>query len=240
VFVSFSKTQPTQTNTTVKSVIKRIIGRMYTTYLYLIKLNMGRSTQEVTEGKASKSLKKVQQELEALGIFHGLLDKIELCVTRIPSWAVAASGWFHDRGVGKFARLMGCRENVIYLAQDTEYRADRLQIIRHEFAHAWAWRNPQFLQKKWFRAAFKRSYFGKPWCSRRRWYVSEETFRSGKYWSTHASAYATYSPAEDFAETFEAFMRHKNNLDRFRTRPGFYRKLKAVEAAVKNQKKELK
>jgi hypothetical protein len=225
VFVSFSKTQPTQTNTTVKSVIKKIIGR---------------STQAVARGKTCKSLKKVQRELIALGIFHGLLDEIELCVSRIPSWAATASGWFYDCGVGKLAKFMGYREDVIYLAQDTVYRADKLQIIRHEFAHAWAWRNPQFLQKKWFRATFKRSYFGKPWASRIPWYVRKKAFRSGKYWSTHASAYATYSPAEDFAETFEVFMRHKNNLDRFRARPGFYRKLKAVETAIKNQKKELK
>jgi hypothetical protein len=188
---------------------------------------------------SQQTFKKVQRELMDLGIFHGLLDEIKLCVSRIPSWAFAGSGWFYDRGVGKLAKLVGLKEGMIYLARDTEQRPDKLQIIRHEFAHAWAWRNPRFLQKKWFIATFKRSYFGKPWRSRWRWYVSEEDFRKGEHWSTHASAYATYSPAEDFAETFEVFMRHKNNLDRFRSRTSFYRKLKAVETAVKNQKKEL-
>lgn len=187
-----------------------------------------------------KTFKKVQRELMELGIFHGLLDEVKLCVSRLPAWVATASGWFYDCGVSRLAGLIGWQEGVIYLACDTAHRRDKLQIVRHEFAHAWAWSNPRFLQKKWFRDAFKRSYFGKPWCSNLQWYIRKKDFKKSKYWCTHASAYATYSPAEDFAETFEVFMRHRNNLDRFRPRTGFYKKLKAVETAVKTQRKELK
>jgi hypothetical protein len=183
---------------------------------------------------AKKAFKKAQNELKELGIFHGLLDTVELRVTRIPAWVISARGWFYDVGVGTLPSLLGWREGVIYLPYNMEWQRDLLPVIRHEFAHSWAWSNPSFLKRDWFRKTFGRSYFGAKWPK-----LKLRCFEASKYWLSHASAYATTSPAEDFAETFETYMRWRNTLDRFSGRPAFYRKLRAVETAVKTQRKEL-
>lgn len=183
---------------------------------------------------AKQAFKGVQRELREIGIFHGVLDTIELRVTRVPSWVIAARGWFFDCGVGMLPRFLGWREGVIYLPSNMEYQRDLPQVIRHEFAHAWAWKNPQFFRKPWFRQTFGRAYSGDKWPT-----IKFRCFEASKYFGTHASAYATTSPSEDFAETFETWMQWRRTLHRFTSRPGLYRKLRAVETAVKNQRKEI-
>jgi hypothetical protein len=50
---------------------------------------------------------------------------------------------------------------------------------------------------------------------------------------------ALSGPKEDFAETFEIFVKHRRSLDRFKARPRFLAKLLAVEKAAKGKTKDL-
>jgi hypothetical protein len=44
--------------------------------------------------------------------------------------------------------------------------------------------------------------------------------------------YATTNASEDFAETFMFYLKYRKSLNRFRGRPGVYRKLVSVERAI--------
>jgi hypothetical protein len=44
----------------------------------------------------------------------------------------------------------------------------------------------------------------------------------------HVTEYAAVSPAEDFAETFMTYVRHRGRVVRYRSRRGVYRKLRFV------------
>jgi hypothetical protein len=50
-----------------------------------------------------------------------------------------------------------------------------------------------------------------------------------------ATPYAVVSAAEDFADTFMLYLRKHDSLDTYAARPGVYRKVLAVDAAVKEQ-----
>jgi len=53
------------------------------------------------------------------------------------------------------------------------------------------------------------------------------------------SEYASTLFCEDVAETFMFYLRYRNNLDKFKARSGVYKKLKAIQRAVAQARKEL-
>lgn len=196
----------------------------------------------------------VRNELCELGLLDDgiYLDQIDLVVSPLPRiLAGGAMGFVFDgqfppparllprlvvNGGMRLARMVGFAEGTIYIPAYMEKQTTKLRgVIRHEFAHAWAWLDGKFIRGSWFREAFGRPYF-----SRMPHKPEPEDFRRSPYYATHPTAYGVTHPCEDFAETFEIFVRDRHNLDRHKPRPGFYRKLKAVEKAVRTKADGLK
>lgn len=158
------------------------------------------------------------------------LDTIECYRAWMPS-LFGEMGYVYDRGVDYFSRLAGFDEGAIYIAPNApvERRAHGytlLDVMRHEFGHAWAWLDPEFLEQDWFEAAF-----GSP-------YGDERRKRPSYTRDDFVTEYATTSPAEDFADTFMFFLKYRRSLQRFKTRPGAYRKILAVARAVTRARRQ--
>ena len=69
--------------------------------------------------------------------------------------------------------------------------------------------------------------------------VQIERFLTRECRNDFVSDYATTLSREDFAETFMTYLKYRNSLERFKSRTGVYRKLLAVERAVKTARREL-
>ena len=198
---------------------------------------------------------KVRRELAEVGLLYdageegdGYLDQIELEVTALPS--IRASGFVFDTGVGRVEKMVGFGEGVIYLMADTPHVAyapgyTLTDVIRHEYAHAWYWLEPDFVDAPWFRNAFGASYIDyssplKAWLIESQIELDPESARfKTEFRKQFVSEYAASLYCEDFAETFMFFLRYRNSLHRFKNRPGVYRKLVAVESAIAHARQEL-
>jgi len=212
---------------------------------------------------------KVYAELEEVGLAHdpvddddgGYLHQIRLEVAWLPSMR-GELGFVYE-GLDWQAKFSGYEEGVIYLPSNRANRAyvpggGLVDVVRHEYAHTWHWIEPEFFETGWFDQAFGGHYdlnSNRPYVD---WWdrlVDDEQFEE-KYDRTRTpqgkmrlleracldefvSWYAATQPCEDFAETFRTYLRFRKNLDKFRSRPGVYRKLKAVEQAVGKARKEL-
>mgnify|MGYP001237383869 CR=1 FL=1 len=146
-----------------------------------------------------RALRHVQRELEAVALFEGCLDQIEVVLAYWPSGWWGECGFVYDRGVGGIAKLAGFREGVIYLPRNapiSRRRGETLRdVLRHEYAHALAWVRPSFVRGRWFRETFGARYDEK-WDER-------PVFDPEAY----VGEYATTSAKEDFAETFMVCVR---------------------------------
>lgn len=181
----------------------------------------------------------VRNELWELGILaDGLyLDQIRLAVSPLPRCLCGgAVGFIFDQGVSFLHRLAGFREGTIYIPRYVGRHPKVIRdIIRHEFAHGWAWLDGKFIRGRWFKEAF-----GKPYFSEHKHVEHPADFRRSEEYNTHATDYALTRPREDFAETFALFVKQRGNLVKFRNRPGLYAKLRAVETAVTSKAKTLR
>ena len=214
----------------------------------------------------NRAWNKVRSELAEVGLLYapenesdsGYLDQIDLKVAWLPSINEAGYVW---EKVDWFAHLQGYEEGVIYLPVDLPRDAyvpgaTLVDVIRHEYAHAWHWLEPDFFERPWFQRAFGGEYddgettplalFGQ---KLRRSHKSKiERSRNDREREANVrrlfnqefiSGYAATHFCEDFAETFMTYLRHRKNLSRYRNRPGVYRKLAAVEKAVNVASREL-
>ncbi len=87
-------------------------------------------------------------------------------------------------------------------------------VLRHEYGHALAVEHPSLIRRS---KTFKR-VFGDA-------YDSDES-PEGYNSMNHVSKYAATNPAEDFAESFMVYLRVKGDIEKYRSRPGVYRKLR--------------
>ena len=206
---------------------------------------------------------RVRNELCEVGLLdEGVyLDQIRLEVSLLPS--LGEAGYVYDGDPGLLTKLVGYEEGVIYLPADVPQTAyvpggTLTDVIRHEFAHAWYWLEPDFFDREWFRDAFSVDYdIGAP-IPRLLWEdkllrsrsirkqvkalkteVAKQNFIAAKFKDEFVSDYAATQACEDFAETFMIYLRYRNSLGRFKKRSGVYRKLRAVEKAVKVARREL-
>ena len=190
--------------------------------------------------KVNTAFNRVRNELCELGLLDDgvYLDEIELIIHWIPG--VGEAGFVFDSGVPWIGKVVGYEEGVIYLPWNTSHEmyvpgGTLVDTIRHEFAHAWAWLDREFIDRRWFKQAFGRSYdsqwnFGKSlW---RLFLKQPDEFKQSPYYREFVSEYAMFSPYEDFAETFMMCLRYRGSLDRFRSRPGVYQKVTAVHEAI--------
>lgn len=160
----------------------------------------------VTLDALSRALRHVQRELDAVGLFEGCLDQIDVVLAYLPSGWWGEYGFVYDRGIGAFAAFAGFREGTVYIPWNSpisRQRGDTLRdVLRHEHAHALAWVRPSFVRGAWFREAFGARY--------------DDVHATRPAFDTRAfvSVYATTSAAEDFAETFAAWLRGDVRQDR--------------------------
>jgi hypothetical protein len=211
--------------------------------------------------KVSRAFNKVREELYDVGLLaeDTYLDKIDLIVSAIPSYGEA--GYVYER-VGWLDNVLGFKPGVIYLPSDLPHDAyvpggTLTDVIRHEFAHAWHWIDPELIDRRWFRSAFGADYTDtdtKPSDIWKQKLKRDKKFQQRftacrnererksqirrRLLNDFVSEYATTLAREDFAETFMFYLRNRNCLDRFKTRTGVYLKLKAVETAVSKARKQ--
>lgn len=175
-------------------------------------------------------------ELAELGLSDGAdtyLGSIECSFSLMPS-IFGEMGFICDPSVPLFAGLVGYEEGVIYvpkywnLHEGPKSDSSIKNIIRHEFGHAWAWLDPAFFRKPWFKSAFDGSYW------------ADWKWESGE-WSDEdfITPYAQTHPAEDFCESFMMYVKYRNSLSRFRSRRGVFEKLTQVKRAVSCKSKNL-
>jgi len=216
--------------------------------------------------QVSSAWNKVRAELYDVGLLYapeneddgGYLDQIELEVAAIHS--LGEAGYVFER-TPWITRLAGYREGVIYLPVDLPSQAyvpgsTLTDTIRHEYAHAWHWLEPDFFERPWFRKGFKGAYedcrvrpsevfADEVWRRHRRAVNKCRSVREFNaltrrlFFDEFVSDYAGTLFCEDFADTFMVFLRHRNNLSRFKNRTGVYRKLLAIQRAVAQARQEL-
>jgi hypothetical protein len=202
--------------------------------------------------RVSECFNKVRQELADVGLLdEGVyLDDIQLLVSAIPS-VTGETGYAMERST-KVSYLLGFKEGAIFLPSDlpeTNLPGGTLtDTIRHEFAHAWYWLDPEYVDGAWFSAAFGGKYQtpGRvPFVSWKQ-SVSDATELKREKLSPKDAAYADFvsryaftKPSEDFAETFMMFLRYRRSLVRFKRRKGVWQKIEALERAISDKKKIL-
>jgi hypothetical protein len=201
----------------------------------------------ITMPMLERAFNRVRQELCDVGLLaDGIyLDRIDRTRSLVP--AIKAMGWVYDRELGFWRRLFGFREGIIYVPFNASVSArvpgqTLLDVVRHEYAHAWAWVDRRWFRGRWFRDAFRARYDDV-------WEETEDAawtkltkrslFGRSPFWTEFVSAYAMVRPAEDFAETFMYYLRYRRSLASFRNRPGVYRKLRAIGHAVQQKRRQL-
>ncbi|MEP4076997.1 putative zinc-binding metallopeptidase [Haloferula sp.] len=202
--------------------------------------------------RAELAYNRTRQELCELGLLADdvYLDEIELYVSVLrENWpGSGAHGWVYDRGSSFWGGLLGFRGGVIYLA--TQSASSNLNqaytltdVVRHEFAHAWYWIDPKFVDGPWFKKAFGLPYASDPdefgstvWSA---FESHPKEFKRSGYAQDYITPYAMFSPFEDFAETFAWLLRNRRSIHKLKSRPGAYRKVRAVSDAIHRKAKVL-
>jgi len=179
----------------------------------------------------TRAYNKVRKDLADVGLLKEdkYLDGIECWMS---SWidGLWERAYVYDAGTDRILNLMGWFEGVIYVPFNATVDVftpgnTLVDTIRHEYGHAWAWLDLEYVDRPWFARTFGGEYHHDKWTADEKPDYTEEDF---------VSRYACTNPKEDFAETFMFYLKYRNNLDRFaKSRPGVYRKLKAVEKVVK-------
>lgn len=179
-----------------------------------------------------RAFNRARRDLYKVGLLDDgrYLDRIGYTQSMVPTFS-SELGYVFDRGVAWRYRALGYRPGIIYVPLNPPVESvvpgnTLLDTIRHEFAHAWAWLDPKFIDLPWFQRAFGACYDDA-------WAEAPEYDRAD-----FVSRYACTAPKEDFAETFMVFLRRHDSLDRYLGRPGMYHKLKAVERAVARAARE--
>lgn len=205
----------------------------------------------------------VRKELAEVGLLleGKYLDQIELWISDRPSEGESAY-IFEEKG--PWVRS-GYKLGVIYLPSDTPNSprvpgSTLVDVIRHEFAHAWYYIDPRFFREDWFVRAFGAPYKNcnpRPWAAWNRHLEADAEYQarlkrcrteagrqrlfSKRLHQSFVSAYASNCACEDFAETFMFFLKYRNSLERFKdSRPHVYSKLKSVERAVSKTSRRIR
>lgn len=213
--------------------------------------------------RINRSYNKVRGELYEVGLLADgeYLDSIELEIALLPNYGEV--GYVFEKVPFSF-RVLGWREGVIYLPGDVPALhahmpgGSLIDTIRHEYAHAWHWMEPDFFERPWYEKAFSIPYDDAENAPLQTWFERKQRSRdfrktikacrtelqvanllAREVRNDFVSEYASTLSREDFAETFMLYLKHRNSLDKFRSRKGVYKKLRAVEQAVKTARREL-
>lgn len=163
-----------------------------------------------------RNLNKVLDELEQLGF---LTEKVYRTKVYLYPFSIKAHGYFLEKS-GSFLKMLGLKSNSIVVpAYCFGEKIKSLRTLRHEYGHALASAHPKITVRN---TAFKKVFNGS--------YYSSVAYDPLNDWDTYVSYYASTSPCEDFAETFEVYLACKGRIEQFRHRAGVYRKLKYIKS----------
>lgn len=159
----------------------------------------------ITRNSLTNANWQVTTEMDKLGLWSGDLDDIDV-------WLVPVSfrcyGWFQPGGDIYIPAVSGANLND-YI---TNHHTRLTDVLRHEWAHALADRQPKLIQSKRFVRVFGGDY------------DSSDSIQAYDP-DHHLTAYGASSPCEDFAETFHFYIRHKGRLpQRLANKPKIIRK----------------
>jgi hypothetical protein len=167
----------------------------------------------ITKGELDRANCQVTGEMGKLGLWNRRLDDVNV-------WLVPASfscyGWFIYGGDIHIPAVNGAQWADFFLGHHTRLT----DVLRHEWAHAFADRRPRLIATKRFRSAFGASY------------DSPDPVRAYDP-DHHLTRYAATSSCEDFAETFHFYLRHKGRLPiRLQAKPEIVRKWDFIASAT--------
>lgn len=147
----------------------------------------------------------VTTEMDQLGLWSPRLDDVDVFLVPV---SFRCYGWFLPEGHIYIPAVTGAQLSDLITGHHTRL-AD---VLRHEWAHALADRNPKLVGDRRFRSVFGGSY--------------ESPHPVWEYHTDmHLTPYAATSPCEDFAETFHFYLRHKGRLPlRLHAKPEIARK----------------
>lgn len=210
--------------------------------------------------KVDRAYQKVREELREIGLLADdtYLDQVEVVVTMLPSDDAYQVGYAYvfDEGVTPWAALGGYRKGTIYLPSNLPGDVNvpggtLINTIRHEYAHAWYALDPELFAEPWFGKAFGLEYTEYDTTPKDVWRAGlkrcrkyqrqlkacrnpreRDALKARQFRNDFVSEYAATLAKEDFAETFMTYLRYRNSLHRFKSRPSVWKKLRAVERAI--------
>lgn len=192
---------------------------------------------------------RVRNELCEIGLLSDghYLDHIQLySMNRLVGRLARADGWIWDVKLSQFYRWFGFEEGSIYIPETIQVHGEAYlrNTIRHEYAHAWKWIDPEFFEEAWFSETFAGEYTDDFSISGKAILKNldgfQERFSELGLDRNFVSPYAATCPSEDFAETFSVFLEHRKSTPRWPNRPVARRKVEAVRRAVARKAKQLK
>jgi hypothetical protein len=145
----------------------------------------------------------VMDEIDKLGLWCEQLDKVDVYLIPV---SYACYGWYS--GNIYIPAISGANLSDYFARQHTRLK----DVLRHEWAHAFAEAEPKKINSKKFESVFLGRY--------------ESMERVSHYNpARHLTPYASASACEDFAETFHFYLRHKGKLPtRLANKPVIVRK----------------
>lgn len=165
---------------------------------------------------------KVRRELHKLGVMYegSKLAEVDCIHDYIDFWSGIAGymGFCHDNGNIYIPHT--------FAAAIFGYERDIVNVLRHEFGHAMANKYSKFFSGR-KNAAFKAAFGRK--CDREPFRKEDKLNWTDKY----VSSYATSASCEDWAETFEQYMRYKGKIPaRWAKLPVIRKKWNAVKKII--------
>jgi hypothetical protein len=178
----------------------------------------------ITLKQLNRAIYDAQNDLYRLGLWYegSQLTEVEIYLCPLPRLEVR--GLFYH-GENAWSKLAGYYEGKMYIPRmsfahlaNTQYDSLR-DVIRHEYAHAFAHHYPELIFKTEFSKVFGGSYgYDKP---------------SKMHSDAYASEYAKTIPMEDFAETFMIYLKRNGKMPRSFTHKKLIAKWKFVEKVIK-------
>jgi hypothetical protein len=172
----------------------------------------------------NRALYKVQNELYINGLWNegSPLTEVEIIIDSMPT--LFNLGIF-THAVSKYKHYMGYKEGIIYITkfsigylENSKYSSVR-DLVRHEYAHAFAEKYDHLIRKKLFEITFGDRYY-----SAKMNKMSDDAY---------FTEYAKENSMEDFAETFMLYLKWKGKLPKKFTNKQLIKKWNYVENVLK-------
>lgn len=184
--------------------------------------------QIITHEQTTAASISVQGELHAIGLWHEecRLLEVEVYWCPLPQITMYDALGFFTHGASTLDRLLGYEAGHIYIPAFVlshffwQSRGSLRDVIRHEYAHAFAHHHPKLIIKsKEFESVFGGNYYSE----------APSEMEDAAY----LTEYAKTMPMEDFAETFMIYVRKKGVLPSTFNNKKLIRKWKFIAKAIK-------